>query len=125
MHTCARPHARTHARTCPHTNQHAQVFDKSKDWSDYVSALSKLIKVLQRPEFCDAAKVGPLRIIPEKAMVARRLAQSMNPILPNGVHRKALDAYRVILSRIGRDQLAADLALWSQVTKPETQNQKP
>jgi len=53
-------------------------------------------------------------VIPEKALLARRLAQSVNPILPNGVHRRALDAYRVILARIGREQLARDLALWTQ-----------
>jgi len=90
-----------------------QVFERSKEWSDYVSGLSRLIKVFQRPEYCDPAKVGLLSVIPEKATIARRLAQSTNPILPNGVHRKALDVYRVILSRIGRDQLALDLALWS------------
>ena len=75
-----------------------QVFEHAKDWSDYVSGLTRLIKVLQRAEFCDAAKVGDLSVIPDKATIARRLAQSVNPILPNGVHRKALDAYRVILS---------------------------
>ena len=91
-----------------------QVFEHAKDWSDYVSGLTRLIKVLQRAEFCDAAKVGDLSVIPDKATIARRLAQSVNPILPNGVHRKALDAYRVILSRLGRDQLALDLSLWSQ-----------
>ena len=78
------------------------------------SGLSRLIKVLQRADYSDATKVGKLAVIPEKATIARRLAQSMNPILPSGVHRKALDVYRIILARIGGEQLAADLALWSQ-----------
>ncbi len=78
------------------------------------SGLSRLIKVLSRADYSDVTKVGKLAVIPEKATIARRLAQSMNPILPSGVHRKALDVYRIILPRIGGEQLAADLALWSQ-----------
>ena len=70
--------------------------------------------MLSRGDYSDATKVGKLAVIPEKATIARRLAQSMNPILPSGVHRKALDVYRIILPRIGGEQLAADLAIWSQ-----------
>ncbi|EKX36635.1 hypothetical protein GUITHDRAFT_78784, partial [Guillardia theta CCMP2712] len=89
------------------------LFERSKEWSDYVSALSRLIKVLQRHDFNDVGKMGSLSVIPDKALVARRLAQCTNSILPSGVHRKALDAYRVLLTRIGPSQLAVDLVLWS------------
>ena len=69
--------------------------------------------MFQRPDYNDVNKVGSLSIIPEKGLLSRRLHQCTNPILPSGVHRKALDAYRAIISRIGLGQLASDLALWS------------
>ena len=53
-------------------------------------------QVLQRAEYNDASKIGSLSVIPEKALLARRLSQCTNPILPSGVHRKALDAYRSV-----------------------------
>jgi hypothetical protein len=89
------------------------MFEKSKEWSDYVGALTKLIKVFQKNEFADPAKVGNLAVIPDKVLLARRLAQCTNPILPGGVHRKALEAYNLILARIGPKQLFKDLPLWT------------
>ena len=47
-----------------------RVFDSSKEWSDYVSGLSRLIKVLQRPDYADPLKVGNVSVIPEKALLA-------------------------------------------------------
>ena len=39
--------------------------------------------------------------IPRKVIVAKRLAQCLNPALPNGVHQRALDVYSHILAVLG------------------------
>lgn len=39
--------------------------------------------------------------VPHKLVVAKRLAQCLNPALPTGVHQRALDVYVHILSAIG------------------------
>jgi hypothetical protein len=39
--------------------------------------------------------------IPRKLIVAKRLAQCLNPALPSGVHQRALDVYAVIFAIIG------------------------
>ncbi len=39
--------------------------------------------------------------IPRKLVVAKRLAQCLNPALPNGVHQRALDVYSHILAVLG------------------------
>jgi len=41
------------------------------------------------------------RYIPMKHVVAKRLAQCLNPALPSGVHTKAIETYTVILGNIG------------------------
>jgi hypothetical protein len=51
-------------------------------------------------------------VIPSKSLVARRLAQCLNPTLPSGVHQKALEVYNYIFSMIGRDALSRDLPLY-------------
>jgi hypothetical protein len=40
-------------------------------------------------------------VIPHSDAVALRLAQCLNPILPSGVHQKALEVYSYIFSTIG------------------------
>ena len=68
------------------------LFDTTlQEWADYISFLSRLLKALQsHPE--------DIRVIPHKALVAKRLAQCMNPSLPSGVHQKTLDVYTFIFS---------------------------
>lgn len=39
--------------------------------------------------------------IPRKLIVAKRLAQCLNPALPTGVHQRALDVYTHILAVLG------------------------
>ncbi|KAJ1533821.1 hypothetical protein HK405_000303, partial [Cladochytrium tenue] len=51
--------------------------------------------------------------VPRKLVVAKRLAQCLNPALPAGVHQKALEVYGVIFDSAGAAQLAEDLPLWS------------
>jgi len=51
-------------------------------------------------------------VIPSKAIVARRLAQCLNPTLPSGVHQKALEVYNYVFSTIGTEALSRDLPLY-------------
>lgn len=43
--------------------------------------------------------------IPRKLIVAKRLAQCLNPALPTGVHQRALDVYTHILAVLGVSRL--------------------
>ncbi|KAA8497522.1 Protein dopey-1 [Porphyridium purpureum] len=47
--------------------------------------------------------------IPEKNLLAKRLAQCLTPSLPSGVHLKALETYHLVFGRIGPRRLAKDL----------------
>lgn len=51
-------------------------------------------------------------MVPSKGIVAKRLAQCLNPTLPSGVHQKALEVYNYIFSMIGKDELSHDLSLY-------------
>ncbi|KAJ1651312.1 hypothetical protein IWQ61_008089, partial [Dispira simplex] len=82
-----------------------QSFDYINEWADVTAFLSKLTKAFQTyPQF---------RVIPAKHIVAKRLAQCLNRALPAGVHQKTLDLYDLVLDKIGADQLAKDLPLYS------------
>lgn len=83
------------------------LFDNSilNDWADIVSFLSRLLKALQ-------AHPPSTKTVPSKAVVAKRLAQCLNPSLPSGVHQKALEVYGFIFSMIGVDALSRDLHLY-------------
>ncbi|KAI9253613.1 Dopey, N-terminal-domain-containing protein [Sporodiniella umbellata] len=72
-----------------------QSFDAVYEWADIISFLGRLLKSFQAyPQF---------PVIPRKQLVAKRLAQCLNPGFPAGVHQKTLE----------EDQLADDLAIWS------------
>ncbi|KAH8676625.1 Dopey, N-terminal-domain-containing protein [Tricladium varicosporioides] len=82
------------------------LFDTAlQEWADYISFLGRLLKSLQ-------AHPTSIVAVPSKAIVAKRLAQCLNPSLPSGVHQKALEVYSYIFSMIGRDALARDLPLY-------------
>ncbi|KAJ1928071.1 hypothetical protein IWQ60_002383 [Tieghemiomyces parasiticus] len=82
-----------------------QSFDYISEWADVTAFLAKLTKAFQTyPQFA---------VIPAKETVAKRLAQCLNPALPTGVHQKTLELYAFILQKIGTDQLAEDLPLYS------------
>ena len=83
-----------------------QSFESVNEWADVIGFLTRLIKLLQSyPQFAS---------IPRKIIVAKRLAQCLNPALPAGVHQKALEAYTVIFEAAGSSrQLLEDLPLWS------------
>ncbi|RDL34750.1 Cellular morphogenesis regulator [Venustampulla echinocandica] len=82
------------------------LFDTAlQEWADYISFLGRLLKSLQ-------AHPPTVITVPSKAIVAKRLAQCLNPSLPSGVHQKALEVYAYIFSMIGKDSLARDLPLY-------------
>ncbi|RKF76436.1 Protein dopey [Golovinomyces cichoracearum] len=76
-----------------------------QEWADYISFLSRLLKSLQ-------ARPPSSFEIPSKIIVAKRLAQCLNPTLPAGVHQKALEVYGFIFSMIGKEMLSNDLSLY-------------
>ncbi|EJF67133.1 hypothetical protein DICSQDRAFT_151482 [Dichomitus squalens LYAD-421 SS1] len=80
-------------------------FDNVQEWADFISFLKQLLKTFQSYQ--------QFKEIPRKLVVAKRLAQCLNPALPNGVHQRALDVYSHILAVLGSEGLQRDLALWS------------
>ncbi|PFH37119.1 hypothetical protein BESB_035770 [Besnoitia besnoiti] len=93
-------------------------FDKAKEWADLNNCLQKLLRVFSPPttsSFAFSAAAPPpfFPFIPHKAVVAKRLAQCLNPLLPSGVHTRALETYAAIFERIGPDGLSGDLAIYS------------
>ncbi|KAH8427575.1 cellular morphogenesis regulator DopA [Aspergillus melleus] len=82
------------------------LFDTTlQEWADYISFLSRLLKALQ-------SHPPDLPIVPHKVLVAKRLAQCLNPSLPSGVHQKALEVYTYIFDLIKSDGLSQDLPLY-------------
>ncbi|KAL4970701.1 cellular morphogenesis regulator DopA [Aspergillus stella-maris] len=82
------------------------LFDNTlQEWADYISFLSRLLKALQ-------SHPPDLPVVPHKALVAKRLSQSMNPSLPSGVHQKALEVYTYIFNLIKPEGLSHDLPLY-------------
>ncbi|KAF2731097.1 hypothetical protein EJ04DRAFT_579409 [Polyplosphaeria fusca] len=76
-----------------------------QEWADYISFLGRLLKALQ-------SHTVESPTIPHSETVALRLAQCLNPVLPSGVHQKALEVYGYIFSIVGKDALARDLNLY-------------
>ncbi|TPX67373.1 hypothetical protein SpCBS45565_g03814 [Spizellomyces sp. 'palustris'] len=91
-----------------------QSFDTISEWADVIGFLTRLAKTLQAHSGHSA--------IPQKLVIAKRLAQCLNPALPAGVHQKTLDVYGLIFEASGTTQLAEDLPLWSCGLFPFLQN---
>lgn len=82
-------------------------FTEVSEWADFTAFLSRLHKSLQ------PSSSPPFTDIPHKLVIAKRLAQGLNPALPNGVHQRSLDVYREIFGMIGTEGLERDLLIWS------------
>ncbi|KAJ2716111.1 hypothetical protein H4R19_000830 [Coemansia spiralis] len=82
-----------------------QSFEYVGEWADVTAFLTKLGRSFEI--------YAQFAAVPHKETVAKRLAQCLNPALPTGVHQKALTIYGQIFRQIGREQLAADLALYA------------
>ena len=83
----------------------AQFETAVEEWADYISFLGRLLKALSlRPPGSSE--------IAHKQLVAKRLSQCLNPVLPSGVHQKTLEVYSYIFTALGRDGLSDDLSLY-------------
>jgi hypothetical protein len=68
-------------------------FDNVHEWADCIAFLKQLLKTFQ--------SYMQFKEIPRKLVVAKRLAQCLNPALPTGVHQRALEVYSHILAVLG------------------------
>ncbi|KAI0563267.1 Dopey protein [Gracilaria domingensis] len=80
-------------------------FDRAQDWADLIHDLLRVIRILGKHE-------GHI-FLPEKSLLAKRLAQCLTSFLPSGVHLKALETYQTVFKRIGPARLARDLPLYA------------
>ncbi|ORY00279.1 hypothetical protein K493DRAFT_392010 [Basidiobolus meristosporus CBS 931.73] len=89
-------------------------FESVNEWADVIAFLGRLLKSFQAyPQYA---------FVPHKLVVAKRLAQCLNPALPAGVHQKTLEVYEYIFQSIGSGQLEEDLHLYSYGLFPFLQN---
>ncbi|KAK9372385.1 Dopey, N-terminal-domain-containing protein [Lipomyces chichibuensis] len=79
------------------------LFERVEEWADYISFLGKLLRALQS---------HTSQQIPYSPIIANRLAQSLHPNLPSGVHQKALELYGYIFGVLGRDEMSHELHIW-------------
>ncbi|KAF2663464.1 hypothetical protein BT63DRAFT_407652 [Microthyrium microscopicum] len=78
---------------------------QQEKWADYIAFLARLLKALQ-------ARPPDLHTVPDSFTISTRLAQGLNPTLPPGVHRKALDVYSYIFASLGQANLEKELHLY-------------
>ena len=95
-----------------------QSFKAARDWPDFIHSLQQLNGILG-----DASSGG--RDVPAKHTVAKRLAQGCATGCSPSVHTKVLELYGTIFARIGPDQLAHDLPLYSLGVLPLLANASP
>lgn len=85
-------------------------FDNVHEWADCIAFLKQLLKVrnlaaivTKRLRYTAQTFQSYMQFkeIPRKLIVAKRLAQCLNPALPTGVHQRALEVYVHILSVLG------------------------
>ena len=97
---------KSYRRYASNVERALSVFDSAlQEWADYIAFLGRLLKALQ-------SKPPDTTDIPHKALVAKRLAQCLDPSLPSGVHQKTLEIYAYIFSVLDRDSLSRDLLLY-------------
>ncbi|KAK2815385.1 Endosome to Golgi transport protein, partial [Arthroderma sp. PD_2] len=97
---------KSYRRYAANVDRALSLFDTAlQEWADYISFLSRLLKALQ-------THPPTLYLVPNKVLVAKRLAQCLNPSLPSGVHQKALEVYGYIFGLLRSDGLARDLAIY-------------
>ncbi|KAL9101540.1 MAG: hypothetical protein Q9163_003216 [Psora crenata] len=82
------------------------LFDTAlQEWADYISFLGRLSKALQ-------SKPPGVNEVPNSGLVAKRLSQCLSPMLPSGVHQKALEVYGIVFAILGKDGLTKELPLY-------------
>lgn len=94
-------------RYSAHIEKTLASFDSVSEWADFTAFLTKLLKTIQSSQPLSYSE------IPHKGVVAKRLAQGLNPALPNGVHQRSLEVYEEVFRLIGVEGLRRDLHVWS------------
>ena len=87
------------------------LFDTAlQEWADYIAFLGRLLKVkcqlagqnsqLKFMQQALQSKPSGTADVPYEALVAKRLAQCLDPTLPSGVHQKVLEVYAYVFSTL-------------------------
>jgi hypothetical protein len=85
-------------------------FNNAKDWSDLMTIMKHLKENLKKYNTFNMAKMS------EKVLLSKRLSQSLNPILPDGLHEITLEVYDMLYENIrsnNGNSLGPDLGLYS------------
>lgn len=69
-------------------------FNSAKEWSDLMTILKNFSVNLKKYQTFNMSKLT------DKILLAKRLAQSLNPSLPGGLHEITLDVYDSIFENI-------------------------
>lgn len=85
-------------------------FEFVTEWADYIASLGKLLKALQ--SWVPPADGSIKYYVPLPYQVSRKLASSLSPNLPAGVHQKTLEVYTYIFEKIGTASLAVEINIW-------------
>ena len=92
------------------TNKILPKFQNAKEWSDLMTVLKKLRVNI------DKYSTTNMYNLTDKVSLSKRLAQSLNNILPSGVHEIALEIYAKLFENIKKNNnnyLGEDLGLYS------------
>ena len=97
---------KSYRRYASNVERALSVFDSAlQEWADYIAFLGRLLKALQ-------SKPPDTTNVPHNTLVAKRLAQCLDPTLPSGVHQKTLDVYAYLFAILDKDSLSKDLRLY-------------
>lgn len=72
--------------------KHLKKFSSALEWSDFIGLLATLEEIIKEHN----VKSNKEYLVEIPSLI-KRLSQCLNPILPNGVHSKAVDVYETIL----------------------------
>jgi hypothetical protein len=85
-------------------------FNSAKDWSDLMTIMKYLKENLKKYSTFNITTMN------EKVLLSKRLAQSLNPILPDGLHEITLEVYDIVFDNIrsnNNNMIGMDLGLYS------------
>ena len=69
-------------------------FNNAKDWSDLMTIIKNLKENVKKYNDCN------MFLISDKVLLSKRLAQSLNPSLPDGLHEITLEVYDMLFENI-------------------------
>ncbi len=69
-------------------------FNNAKDWSDLMTIIKNLKENVKKYNNCNMFQIS------DKNLLSKRLAQSLNPSLPDGLHEITLEVYDILFENI-------------------------